>query len=207
MSEEAEMEQRTEAWRLARVGFVTASRIADLMARTKSGYGASRANYMSELIVERMTGVPTEHFVSKEMQWGIDHEEEARIAYEERTGEIVQQVGFIEHPTILHSGASPDGFVGDNGLVEIKCPNTSTHIDTILSDQADSRYYKQMQWQMECSGRRWCDFVSFDPRMPEKLRLFVARVPYDADFISKACIEVGKFLDELADKISSLEAL
>ena len=199
--------QGSDEWKEYRLGKVTASRLSDVLATTKNGYSASRANYMAELICERLTGAAAEHFVSKEMQWGTEHEEEARVAYEEKTGEIVQQVGFIDHPTIPMCGASPDGFVSTDGGVEIKCPNTATHISTLLSGKADSRYYAQMQWNMECSGRRWWDFVSYDPRMPGRLRLFVARVPYDAHFISKACIEVGKFLDELADKVSSLEAL
>ena len=207
MSTAIDLEQGTDEWSLARAGRVTASRVADVLATTKSGHGASRSNYMSELIVERLTGAPAEHFVSKEMQWGTDHEEEARIAYEELTGEIVRQVGFVEHPTIEMSGASPDGLVGSEGIVEIKCPNTATHIATILTGKADSRYYAQMQWQMECTGRRWCDFVSYDPRMPENLRLFVVRVPYDAHWVSDACLEIGKFLAELDETVRKLRAV
>jgi putative phage-type endonuclease len=199
------MEQRTDEWFSARLGKVTASRVADVVAKTKSGYGASRANYMAELICERLTGVRGDFFVSSAMQWGTNTEPEARAAYEVSVGELVSEIGFVPHNSLDHSGASPDGFVGEDGLVEIKCPNTATHIDTLLGDSAPSKYIYQMQWQMACTGRKWCDFVSYDPRLPEHMRLFVKRVERDNDVIAMLETEVLKFLGEMEEKIAMLQ--
>ena len=168
------MEQRTEDWFKARAGKVTASRVADIIARTKSGYSASRDNYMAQLICERMTGTPAESFTNAAMQWGTEQEPFARAAYESAKDVLVEEVGFIPHPIIQNSGASPDGLVGEFGLVEIKCPNTSTHIQTLLDQKIPEKYITQMQWQMCCTDRRWCDFVSFDPRMAEGLQTFIS---------------------------------
>jgi putative phage-type endonuclease len=145
------MEQRTDEWFATRLGKVTASKISDVVAKTKSGYGASRATYMSQLLVERLTGTRTEFYSNAAMQWGTDTEPQARAAYEFITNNSVIEEGFIPHPTIEMSGASPDGLVGDNGMLEIKCPNTSTHIQTLLDDKAPSKYINQMQWQMACA--------------------------------------------------------
>ena len=152
------MEQRSEEWYTARLGCVTASRAADVMAKTKAGYSASRGNYMAQIITERLTERPTEGFSSSAMQWGTDTEPQARMAYELMTGETVEETGFVPHPTIKFFGASPDGLVGSDGLIEIKCPNTATHIDTLLSDKVPSKYIKQMHVQMICTDRQWCDF-------------------------------------------------
>lgn len=203
----APMTQGTEEWLAARLGKVTASRMDDLMSRTKTSYGASRANYMAQLIAERLTGKPTESYTNGAMQWGIDHEAEARAAYEFFREAQVTEVGFLLHPTIVESGASPDGLVGDDGLVEIKCPNTATHIDTLLTSQVPGKYIKQMLWQMACTGRKWCDFVSYDPRMPERLRLFVMRVELNAEEVKRMETEVLAFLAELNDKIDRLQRL
>lgn len=200
------MEQRTDEWFEARLGRVTASRIADVVTKTKSGYGASRANYMAQLICERLTGKPTEGFTSAAMQWGVDVEPRARAAYELETGNSVVEVGFIPHPD-LAAGASPDGLVGDDGLVEIKCPNTATHIDYLLKGSTPGNYQLQMQWQMACTGRTWCDFVSFDPRLPQHLEIFIKRMDRDETLIYDLEAEVKKFLDELEDKIKQLGAL
>lgn len=200
------MKQRTEEWFQARLGRVTASRIADVMAKTKSGYGAGRKNYMAELLVERLTGETAESFVSSAMQWGTDHEDEARAEYEFVADCLVDEVGFVEHPT-LFSGASPDGLVGEDGMVEIKCPNTATHIETLLSGTVDRKYRLQMQWQMECSGRQWCDFVSYDPRLAGH-EIRVIRVERDAKLIEQITHEVEVFLvelDQLQEKIASLK--
>lgn len=159
----------------ARVGKLTASRIADATAKTQKGYGASRANYMGELLVERLTGAPTERFVTKEMLWGIEKEPDAKLAYEFFYDCEIVPCAFIDHPEIAMSGATPDGAIGTGGLIEIKCPNTATHIDFLLTDEVDLRYRKQMCWQLICAGRQWCDFASFDPRMPEALQLRVRR--------------------------------
>jgi len=199
--------QGTDEWRAARLGKVTASRVADVIARTKTGWGASRANYMAELIAERLTGVPADSYTNAAMQWGIDNEAFARAAYEFRTGEDVEPASFVQHRLIEMAGASPDGYVGTHGLVEIKCPNTATHIDTLLTGTVPAKYVTQMQWQMECTGRLWCDFVSFDPRMPESMRLFVSRVKRDDTTIMTLFENVVLFLKELDDKLNQLVAL
>jgi putative phage-type endonuclease len=201
------MEQRTEAWFAARLGKVTASRVADVTAKTKSGYSTSRANYMAELICERMTGVPADSYQSPAMVWGINTEPQARSAYEAEAGELVEQVGFIPHPTIPNSGASPDGLVGSDGLVEIKCPNTATHIETLLGQAIPSKYHLQMQWQMACTGRKWCDFVSYDPRMPEHMQFFCKRVDRDPEMIAVLESEINAFLQELERKVNQLNNL
>ena len=201
------MEQRTDEWHAARLGKVTASRVADVVAKTKTGYGASRANYMAELICERLTGVPQDSFVSSAMQWGTDTEPLARAAYEAASGELVIETGFVPHSQVVSSGASPDGLIGEDGLLEIKCPNTSTHIDTLLGQSVPAKYMTQMQWQMACTGRKWCDFVSFDPRMPEGMRMFVKRVQRDDAMIAELVKEVTIFLEEIDKKINDLSKL
>jgi hypothetical protein len=120
-------------------------------------------------------------------------------------GALVVEVGFVPHNAIAMSGASPDGLVDDDGLVEIKCPNTSTHIDTILADAAPAKYVTQMQWQMACTGRKWCDFVSFDPRLPEQMQLFIKRVQRDEAMIGQLEWEVTSFLNEIESKITQLK--
>lgn len=200
------IEQRTEAWHAQRLGKVTASRVADLMARTKTGYGASRANYAAELLCERLTGERAESFTSAAMAWGTDTEPQARAAYAFLTDVDVVEVGFIDHPTIPMFGASPDGLVGETGLVEIKCPNTATHIDTLLSETVPGKYITQMQVQMACTGRAWCDFVSFDPRLPADLQLWVTRVQRDEESIDRIEAEVQAFLVELDGKVEALRA-
>lgn len=196
------MEQLSDEWFQARCGKATASRISDVIAKTRSGWGASRANYQAELIAERLTGVPAAGFTSAAMQWGIDTEPQARAAYEFMTDAQVTEIAFIEHPTIGMSGASPDGLVGDDGMVEIKCPNTATHIDTLLRGVIQDKYLVQMLWQMACSGRDWCDFVSFDPRMPADLALWVKRVPRDQKRIDELEGLVRDFLDETDEKVA-----
>lgn len=200
------MEQRTDEWFSARLGCVTASRTADVMAKTKSGYSASRANYMAQLITERLTGQPAEGFSSAAMQWGTETEPQARMAYELMTGETVQETGFVLHPSIKFFGASPDGLVGSDGLLEIKCPNTSTHIDTLLADKVPSKYLTQMHVQMICTGRNWCDFVSFDPRLPGDMSFWMQRVNRDDAFCKEIEAEVSSFLDELGTKIQQLRS-
>ena len=199
------MEQRTPEWHAARLGRVTASRVADVVAKTKTGYGSGRANYMAELICERLTGAQGATFVSAAMQWGTEKEPEARAAYEGAVGALVIETGFVPHNTIAMTGASPDGLVGDGGLVEIKCPNTATHIDTLLSGFVPSKYITQMQWQMACTGRQWCDFVSFDPRMPEGMQIWIKRVDRDNVLIAELEKEVISFLSELENKIVQLK--
>ena len=200
------MEQRTEEWYASRLGKVTASRVADIVAKTKTGYSASRAKYMGELLCERLTGSRGDTYQNAAMVWGVNTEPQARVAYEAALGELVEEVGFIPHPTIEMSGASPDGLVGEEGLVEIKCPTTITHIDTLLSITVPQQYMTQMQWQMACTGRKWCDFVSYDPRLPENMQMFIHRVERDDKMIAELEGEVVKFIEEMESKIELLGA-
>lgn len=199
--------QGSAEWLQARCGKVTASRVADIVAKTKSGYSASRANYMAQIIAERLTGTPAETYTNATMQHGTDTEPEARSAYEFYHGVTVHEVGFIPHPQIEQAGCSPDGIVGDYGLVEIKCPNTATHLETLLGQSAPGKYETQMQFQMACTGRAWCDFVSYDPRMPENMRLFVRRVARDDRRIKEIEGEIASFLLEMAVKLSQLNSI
>ena len=198
------IEQGTPEWFAARLGNVTASRVADVIAKTKSGYSASRDNYMAQLICERMTNTVAESFSSAAMQWGTETEPLARAAYESYADVLVDQVGYVPHPWLSRAGASPDGLVGADGLLEIKCPNTATHIETLLSETVPTKYITQMQWQMACTKRAWCDFVSFDPRLPNGLQMFVKRVEFDTEYAATLETEVIKFLAELDTKISKL---
>ena len=199
--------QGSPEWFALRVGKVTASRVADVIAKTKTGWGASRANYMAELIAERLTGEPAEKYTNAAMAWGTEKEPDARAAYEFFRDAHVVEVAFINHPVIGMTGASPDGFVGDHGLVEIKCPNTATHLDTLLSQSIPGRYVTQMLWQMACTGRQWCDFVSYDPRLPEAMSLFVKRVERDDKEIADLEAKVAEFLGELDRKLAQLNDL
>lgn len=203
----SEIIQGSPEWFTVRLGKVTASRISDVMAKTKNGWGASRANYMAQLIAERLTGEAQESFSNAAMQWGTDHEPDAKAAYEFYTDTEIASVGFVHHPKLSMSGASPDGLVGPDGLLELKCPNTSTHIDTLLGQTAPEKYMSQMQWQMACADRLWCDFVSFDPRMPEPMRLFVTRIMRDDERIEEMEGLVTAFLVELDQKLFALSAL
>lgn len=201
------MNQGSAEWFAIRCGKATGSRIADVVAQTKSGYSASRLNYESELIVERLTGQPSESYTSPAMQCGTDTEAQARASYEFQYDAIVEQVAFVPHPTISESGCSPDGMIGEDGLIEIKCPNSATHIKTLLTGKFDGKYLTQMQWQMACTGRQWCDFVSFDPRLPMEMRIFVARINRDDARISQLETEVSKFLEGVAEKVENLRRL
>jgi putative phage-type endonuclease len=201
------MQQGTTEWFMARLGKVTASRVSDIIARTKSGYSTSRQNYLAQLVVERMTQKPTETFTNAAMQWGTDTEPLARAAYEIAFDLMVTEVGFVDHPNIAMAGASPDGLVKDDGLIEIKCPNTATHIETLLNDTIKSEYKTQMQWQMACTGREWTHFVSFDPRMPEKHQMKIIYVGRDDAIIKSLEDEVIEFLQEVNKTVRRIEAL
>lgn len=202
-----EIIQGTDAWKQLRLGKVTASRVADVVARTKTGYSAGRANYAAQLIAERLTGTVAESYTNAAMQHGTETEPEARAAYEFYQGVTVSEVAFVPHPKIDQAGCSPDGLVDADGLVEIKCPNTATHLETLLGQAVPSKYETQMQFQMACTGRAWCDFVSYDPRMPENMRLFIKRVPRDQARIDELEGEIASFLLELAIKLSQLNSL
>lgn len=199
------IEQGSNEWHQKRLGKVTASRIADLLAKTKSGWGASRTNYEAQIIAERLTGQREETFKSAAMERGNEVEAEAREAYEFFNNVTVVETSFVDHPIVEMSGASPDGFVGGEGLVEIKCPNTATHLSTLLGGSIKGVYLKQMQWQMACTGREWCDFVSYDPRMPEHLQMHVQRIERDNDLIKEIEEQVVVFLEGVEDKIKKLE--
>lgn len=190
-----------------RRGKVTASRIADMIAKTKTGWGASRANYAAQLVAERLTGETAVAYTNEAMRWGTETEPQARAAYEFFRDASVTETGFVSHPTITMSGASPDGLVAADGLVEIKCPNTATHIETLLGGAIPGKYSAQMQWQMACTGRAWCDFVSFDPRMPQNMSLFVRRLARNDAEIATLETEVRTFLAEVDATVARLTEL
>lgn len=196
--------QGSDEWKRQRLGKVTASRLADVIAKTKSGWGASRANYMAELIAERLTGVPAERYTNSAMAWGTETEPQARAAYEFYCDVEVTETGFVDHFGIAMTGASPDGLIGDDGMIEIKCPNTATHIDTLLNGTIPDKYIVQMQWQLACCQRDYCDFVSFDPRMPEDLALWIKRVRRDSERILSLEHDISEFLSELNWKVAQL---
>jgi putative phage-type endonuclease len=201
--------QGTDEWKRARAGLVTASRVSDVLAKTKSGPAASRKNYAAEIIVERLTGTPQERgFVSTEMRWGTEHEPDARSMYEWERDVSVEQVGFVIHDELEYCGASPDGLVGTTGAVEIKCPGTAQHIALLEGGKIDSRYVAQMQWVMFVTGRQWCDYVSYDPRieLPE-LTLYIQRVKRDEKWIEEAVAEVVKFEAEVRTRVERLRAI
>ena len=205
--DDLQLVQGSEAWRLARAGSVGASSVADLMAKTKSGWGASRANLMARIICERLTGEPQESYVNAAMQHGTDTEPQARSAYAFMHDVDVAEVGLIRHPSIAGAHASPDGLVGEDGLLEIKCPNTATHIETLLSGEIADRYLKQMQFQMACTGRAWTDFVSYDPRLPGDLQVFIKRIPRDDALIAEIEDAVRFFILETEAKLRRLAEL
>ena len=199
--------QGSEAWFAERLGRATASRIADIIARTKTGYSTSRENYMVELALERITGQRADSYTNAAMQRGTELEPLARAAYEASTGVLVAEVGMIPHPRIAMAGASPDGLVGDDGLIEIKCPNSATHIRTLRTKKPSGEYVTQMAWQMACADRAWCEFVSYDPRMPDGLDLFVTRVHRDDAMIAMLETEVEAFLAEVDALVVELRGM
>lgn len=202
------MEQRTDDWYAARLGKVTASSLYKVLAKTKTGYGADRGNYMTQLVLERVTNSKADSYMNASMQWGVDQEPFARAAYEAATGVMVDEIGFVPHPTIEMAGASPDGLVGADGMVEIKCPDSKTALECWLSENpVEGKYFAQMQWQMRCADRAWCDYVVFDPRMPLKAQLFVKRVERDDAWLETTEAEVIKFLAEVDAKVAALKKI
>lgn len=206
-------EQRSPEWFAERLGKVTASRMADMLATTKSGWGAGRDDYKTQLAWERLNGVSREQFRNANMEAGIEHEPEARAAYESLYLVDVVECGFIPHPTIGMSGASPDGLVGDDGIVEIKCPILKTHTDTLEGASIKRQYELQRQWQLACTGRKWCDFVSYldRKRHPEDgfdrrgTRLVVRRTWRNKALIAEIEKEVIIFLREVDAKYASID--
>lgn len=200
-------EQRSPEWFSIRCGKVTASRISDMLATTKSGWGASRKNYLSQLVRERLTGFVEASYCNAAMQWGIDHEAEAREAYQQHMLCTVTEVAFVEHPTIPMAGCSPDGLVGDDGMVELKCPEPATHQEIILGRAFPNKYVQQALWQLACHPERtWNDLVSYDPRWPEPMRLFIQRIPRDDKAIADLEKEVQAFLQEVDETVQRLLA-
>ena len=198
------IEQGTPEWFAQRCGRVTASRISDIMARTKSGPAASRKNYMAELVIERLSGEVQESYTNGAMQWGSDTEPQALEMYGFMRNVELSQAPFIPHTEIEMAGASPDTLVGDDGLAEFKCPNSATHLEYLQGGNVDKRYRDQMQFQMDCTGRAWCDFVSFDPRLPPAYQMHIRRFERDGEGIAEIRKSVIAFLEELDSKVQAL---
>jgi len=200
-------DQRTEDWYAARLGKATASRFKDAIAALKSGAPAqARRDYLTELVVERLTQQPIQRFQNAAMTWGTEQEPAARAAYERATGRIVEETGFVAHDTLL-AGCSPDGLVDWDGLIEIKCPYSSAnHIETLLNGMP-AEHIPQVQGQLWITGREWCDFVSYDPRMPEALQLHVQRIQRDEAFIADLERRVTSFLAEVGTQVEALRRL
>lgn len=203
------IEQGTEEWFAERLGKITASRVKDVIAKTKTGPSASRKNYAAQLMLERVLGQRQDTYVNAAMQWGIEQEPLARLAYSMllHTDVEVEEVSFINHPTIERSGASPDGLVGIDGMVELKCGNTATHCAWAIAGKVPEEHTLQMQWQMACANRLWCDFVSYDPRMPEGQQIFVRRLQRDDKLISELEEEVIKFDLEVVELVENLKVV
>jgi putative phage-type endonuclease len=198
------MEQRSNEWFKARLGKVTASNLSNVIAMTKSGESAYRRNYRHQLVTERLTGKVTQIYVNQAMQHGIDTEDEARDFYVFKHANV-DEVGFIDHPTIDMAGASPDGLVGDDGLIEIKCRQPQNHTETLISHQIPNNYKLQMFWQMACTGRRWCDYVSYCPSFPEELKMVVIRLEWNDEQIKLLEEEVIKFLTQVEDTVKFIK--
>lgn len=197
------IEQGTPEWHELRRGKVTASRVADILAKTKTGASASRQNYLIELALQRITKTIEPSYTNDAMAWGTATEPQARVAYEVKTGNFVDQVAFIDHPTIEGFGCSPDGIVGE-GLIEIKCPNSATHWEYFKYNRPPQKYVIQMQAQMAVTGAKWCDFVSFDPRFPERSQLLIVNIPRDNEFIVYMEAEIKQFLIEVEQEVERI---
>lgn len=194
------VEQQTDDWFMLRLGKVSASRIADVMAKGKNGEpSATRENYKMELLVERLTGVYTDSYQSPEMIRGINLEQEAADAYQVRTFSEVKKCGWFPAPDFKDAGASPDRLVDDDGLLEIKCLNTKNHLEVMLSGKIDRRYILQMQWQRYCADREWVDYAGYDNRLPENIRLYIKRFYHDKKMLDEIKLEVAQFLEELEE--------
>jgi putative phage-type endonuclease len=201
----AAIQQGTDEWHQLRLGKVTASRVADILAKTKSGASASRVNYLIELALQRVTKTIEESYTNDAMTWGVQNEGSARVAYEVSSGNFVDQIAFVDHPTIVNFGCSPDGLVGSDALIEIKCPSSATHWSYIKANEPPNKYIIQMQAQMSVTGAKWCDFVSFDPRMPERSQLLIIRVNRDDKFIAEMENEIKQFLIEVEAEVNLME--
>lgn len=201
------MEQLSQEWFEARLGKVTASRVSDVLATIKSGEAASRKNYKLQLVTERLTGKKIDTYMNQAMQDGIDREETAREIYSKIVDSQVYQDGFIQHPKIEMSGASPDGFVGKNGIIEIKCPIETTHTTNLLERKLPSKYKPQVQFQLACTEREWCDFISYNPNFELRLQLMYVRIYRDDEYIKMLEFEITKFLEEVEEMINQLKEI
>lgn len=205
--------QNTPEWHNERCGKCTASRVADATARIKNGWGATRAAYMGEKIIERLSGKPYVGYRNRAMELGSLRQPNALAVYEMQADIDVEPVGFVAHPWIKMAGASPDGLVGKDGLVEFKCPQINTHIDTLCTKTIGGNYIKQMQFQMACTGRLWCDFVSwYEPDepdsadLPEPMKCFIKRVHRDEQAIVELENDVVSFLRDLDERVAMLRS-
>lgn len=200
--------QDRASWVAKRRGKITASRVGLITRRKKDGKPyAGFDEYLMDLVIERLTDQATDHYVNEAMQWGLDQEEAAAQHYAFETGQKIQYSDFVDHPSGLETGASPDRLVGDDGLLEIKCPTTKTHVDFLLSGGIKEDYFWQMQWQMACTGRAWCDFMSYDPRLPVHLQSKIIRLPRDEAAIKQATDAVYDALCIVREKEEALRAL
>jgi hypothetical protein len=199
--------QRSEAWRQARCGRLTGSRAKDMLATIKSGEAAARRDLRMQLIAERLTGVPQESgYVNADMQWGVDHEAEAITAYEAETGVLVTPIGFCEHDAVM-AGTSPDGFVGRDGLLSVKCPRTANHLRYIRDGVEPSEHAAQNTHELWLTGRAWLDFVSYDPRLPDRLQLLTIRVTRTPDQLADYEKKVVAFLREVETELNAIRTL
>lgn len=199
--------QGTPEYFLARVGSLGGSGVDDATAETKSGPAASVAAIMTRLILESITGNPTETFVTMPMKIGIAREGDARIGYEFITGATVEQVGLFRHPRIPRTHASPDGLiVGTKGGIEIKCPSAHTHLEYLMSEKIPGKYQKQMIWQAACCGLEFVDFVSFNPEFPEDGKFFIQRFNVTPEMVAELEAKVEKFITNMLAKEEALRA-
>lgn len=188
-------EQRTDSWYAQRLGFCTGSRVNDALAKKGS---ATRENYLWQLVAERLTGISQDNFQpTAAMIRGTEQEPISKAAYEATTGRFVTDVGFVKHPTIQWFGASPDGLIDDDGVLEMKNPNSATHLQYLKSGEPPTKYKNQMICQILCTGRKWADFVSFDSRLPESKQLFIVRYEPTNEEIEKLLTGVQEFLAEV----------
>ena len=200
------MEQRSDAWFAARAGRATASNFRKVLAKIKTGEAADRRNYRAQLVVERLTGKADDGFENAAMRWGTEQEPFAKIAYMAATGNIVEEIGFIEH-TELMAGCSPDGLIGTDGGIEIKCPTKATHLDSLKAQNIPPEHIPQVQGCMWITGRKWWDFVSYHPDFPEPLQLLIVRVPRDEQYIANLELEVRDFLKSVDDDMEAVRKL
>lgn len=198
--------QRSEDWHADRCGKATASRVKDISAKPKTGKAYNALTLT--ILTERLTGVQEETPTTGPMQWGIDQEVHAITAYENETGNFVVGTGLVNHPAIKMSGASPDGLVDQDGQLEVKCPNSQTHLNTVLTKEVPGEYIPQITWQLACTRRKWCDFVSYDPRLPEYLQLVIIRVfakDLDIAGIEQSVIKFNQKIDQIVAELNPKE--